>query len=124
MQEIAVLLDEEPELALEMVQLDIRNKQAHSELQAYNEHRVFVYKHPLTIRQKNYNEQLSELYNLKQNNPDALITEITNVTQNIRRIQSNLKNKKYKTDEEKEAWENNLSRAEMRKKILSEVVAK
>jgi hypothetical protein len=124
MQEIDVLLDEQPDLAREMVELDNRNRQAHKELQVYNDYKVFVYKHPITKQRKQYDEQLSELYELKRNNPEALIKEIANTTQNIRRIQSNLNKKKYKSEEEKQSWEQNLSRAEIRKNVLEEVISK
>ena len=96
MQEIDFVLDDNPELSIEMVELDNRNRQAHSELQAFNEHKVFVYKHPITIQRKQYDDMLSELYEMKRNNPAALINEITNVTQNIRRIQSNINKKNIK----------------------------
>ncbi|MCL1942557.1 MAG: hypothetical protein FWF54_03285 [Candidatus Azobacteroides sp.] len=124
MREIDVLLDDNSGLALEMVELDNRNRQAHSELQAYNNHKVFVYKHPLVIQRKQYDDTLSELYEMKRNNPGALINEVANVAQNIRRIQSNINKKKYKSDEEKQSWEQNLSRAEIRKKVLEEVISK
>jgi len=124
MQEIDILLDDQSELSLEMVKLDARNRQAHQELQAYNDHKVFAYKHKITIQRKQYDDQLSELYNLKRNDPASLINEITNVTQNIRRIQSNINKKKYKSEEEKQSWEQNLSRAEIRKKVLEEVISK
>jgi hypothetical protein len=124
MQEIDILIDDQPELSLEMVELDNRNRQAHAELKAYNDHKVFVYKHPIVTRRKQYDDMLSELYELKRTDPGALINEITNVTQNIRRIQSNLKKQKYKSSEEKESWEQNLYRAETRKKVLEEVISK
>ena len=124
MQEIDVLLDDNPELAMEMVELDNRNRQAHKELQLYNDHKVFLYKHPIVAQRKQYDDMLSELYELKRTNPGALINEITNVTQNIRRIQSNLTKQKFKSPEEKESWEQNLSRAEIRKKVLEEVISK
>jgi hypothetical protein len=124
MREIDVLLDGRPALAMEMVTLDRRNRQAHAELQAFNEHGVFVNKHPIVTRRKQYDDQLSELYELKRSNPAALITEIANVMQNARRIESNLNRKKYKDGEEKESWEQNLSRANIRKKVLEDVIAK
>ena len=124
MQEINVLLDDNPELSLEMVELDNRNRQAHAELKAYNDCKVFVYKHPIVTQRKQYDDMLSELYELKRTNPGALINEIANVTQNIRRIQSNITKKKYKSDEEKQSWEQNLFRAETRKKVLEEVISK
>lgn len=124
MQEIHFMLDDNPELSLEMVELDNRNRQANAELQAYSEHKVFVYKHTLVIQKKQYDDMLSELFEMKRTDPGALINEITNVTQNIRRIQSNINKKKYKTEEEKESWEQNLSRAEVRKKVLENVISK
>ena len=124
MREIDVLLDDNPELSMEMVELDNRNRQAQAELEAYSKHKIFAYKHPIAIQRKLYDDMLSELYELKRTDPGALINEITNVTQNIRRIQSNLNKKKYKSDEEKQSWENNLSRAETRKKVLEEVISK
>ena len=124
MQEIAVLLDEQPELAMKMVELDNRNRQAHKELQLYNDHKTFLYKHPIVANRKQYDDQIAELYELKRTNPDAFIKEITNVTQNIRRIQSNLNKKKFKSEEEKQSWEQNLSRAEIRKKVLEEIISK
>jgi hypothetical protein len=124
MREIDVLLDDQPELSREMVELDNRNRQAHKELQLYNDHKVFLYKHPIVVQRKQYDDQLAELYELKRSDPGLLINEITNVTQNIRRIQSNLNKKKYKSEEEKQSWEQNLSRAEIRKKVLEDVISK
>ena len=124
MQEIAFLLDEQPELSLEMVELDNRNRQAHKELQLYNDHKTFLFKHPIVSNRKLYDDQISELYELKRNNPDAFMKEITNTTQNIRRIKSNINKEKYKSEDEKQSWEENLSRAEIRKKVLEEIVRK
>jgi hypothetical protein len=124
MREMDVLLDDHPDRALELVELDNRNRQAHKELQLYNDHRIFLYKHPIAAQRKQYDDQLAELYELKRTDPAALINEITNVTQNIRRIQSNLKKQKYKSEEERQSWEQNLTRAETRQKILEEVISK
>jgi hypothetical protein len=75
------------------------NRQAHKELQLYNDHKIFLYKHPIAASRKQYDDQLSELYELKRNDPGALMNEITNATQNIRRIKSNLNKKKHKSEE-------------------------
>ena len=122
MQEIALLLDDKPGLSIEMVELDSRNRQAHRELQLYNDHKTFHYKHPIALHRKQYNDQLAELYNLKRTDPEALLREITSTIQNIRRIRSNLTRKKYKSEEEKQSWEENLSRAETRQTILKEII--
>ncbi|MDR0829746.1 MAG: hypothetical protein LBN95_06510 [Prevotellaceae bacterium] len=122
MQQIDVLLDAQPELAVEMVELDNRNRLAHKELQLYNDHKTFHYQHPILKEQKEYDTLLAELQVIRQNSPADLLNEIANVLQNIRRIQSNLKNKKYKTDDEKQNWESNLQRAELRKSILETII--
>lgn len=124
MQEIDVLLDTQPELAMEMVELDNRNRKAHKELQLYNDHKTFLYKHSIVAQRKQYDDQLAELYELKRNDPGALMNEITNVTQNIRRIRSNLNKKKYKSNEEKQSWEENLSRSQTRETVLKEIIGK
>jgi len=124
MQEIAVLLDDQPELSLEMVELDNRNRQAHKELQLYNDHKTFLYKHPIVAQRKQYDDQIAELYELKQTDPEAFMKEITNTTQNIRRIKSNINKKKYKNEDEKQSWEKNLAQAETRETVLKEIIKK
>jgi hypothetical protein len=47
---------------------------------------------------------------------------MTNVIQNIRRIKSQIKQKKYKDENMQRSWEENLMRAELRLKILSELI--
>ena len=124
MQEMDVLMDSKPELAMEMVELDNRNRQAHRELQLYNDHQTFLFQHPIVARRKQYDDQLAELHELRRSDPEAFIREIANTTQNIRRIKSNLNKKKYKSDEEKQSWENNLLQAEIRETILKEIIGK
>ena len=94
------------------------------ELQLYNDHKTFHYKHPIVVRRKQYDDRIAELYELKRSNPDAFLKEITNTTQNIRRIRSNINKQKYKSDEERESWEDNLSRAEIRESVLKEIIKK
>jgi len=124
MQEIDVLLDDKPELSKELVELDNRNRQAHKELQVYNDTGNFVFKHPLALKKKHYEDSYSELIAMKRTKPSTFMKEVTNVTQNIRRIKSRLKNGKYKSDEEKQAWEDNLLRAEIRMTVLKEIIRK
>ena len=124
MREIDVLLDEHPELSLEMVEMDNRNRMAQKELQLYNDHKTFLYKHPIVEQRKQYDDQLAELYEMKRKSPDAFLKEITNVTQNIRRIKSNINKKKYKDENEKASWEKNLSQDETREAVLKEIINK
>jgi virulence-associated protein VapD len=124
MQEIDVLLDAQPTLALEMVECDITNKQAHNELQAYNDHKIFLYKHPFTRTRKYHSEQFTELYELKRKHPELFLQEIANLAHNIRRIESNIRKKKYKTPDELKGWEENLSKAKTKNTILMELISK
>ena len=122
MQEIDVLLDNQPELSKDMVLLDERNRQAHKELASFNETGQFVNKHPFVIKKRQYKDSYAELIELKRTNPSAFLQEITNVTQNIRRIRSQLKTKKYKSDEEKQSWQLNLEKALVRKQVIEEII--
>jgi hypothetical protein len=122
MQEIDILLDEKPELAIETVTLDRRNRQAHKELQSFNDTASFLYKHPFVVKKKLYNDLYAELTQLRRTDPASFLNEIANVTQNIRRIQSNLNKKKYKSQEEKTSWEQNLEKAIIRKNAIEDII--
>ncbi len=123
MQEIDVLLDDKPELAKEMVLQDERNRQAHRELKSFNDIGKFACKHPFVVKQKHYKDSYSELTELKRTDPAAFLKEITNVTQNIRRIQSQINNKKYKSEDEKRSWHQNLEKATIRKQVLEDIIS-
>lgn len=118
------MLDDQPDLAREMVLLDHRNRQAHKELKSFNDTGKFVNKHPFVVEKKLYKDTYTELTELKRSDPGAFIKEITNVTQNIRRIQSQLNKEKYKSDEEKHSWEQNLAKAMIRKQVMEEIISK
>ena len=122
MQEIDVLLDDHPEQAMDIVLLDERNRQAHKELKSYNDTGKFVYKHPFVVKKKHYKDSYTELTELKRADSAAFLKEITNVTQNIRRIQSSLNKKKYKTEDEKRSWEQNLEKATIRLHVLEDII--
>jgi vacuolar-type H+-ATPase subunit I/STV1 len=122
MQEIDVLIDDHTDLALEMVDCDIRNQNAHRELQNFNDNGVFLGIHRLSEARNFSSDQLSELSKLKAENPTGFLNEITNVIQNIRRIESNLRTKKYKTDEERSNWELNLSKSKIKHDILKQLL--
>ena len=124
MQEIDVLLDNKPELSKELVLLDERNRQAHKELKSFNDKGKFVYKHPFIVKKKLHNDSYTELTELRRTDPTAFLKEITNITQNIRRIQSQLNKKKYKSEDEKRSWEQNLEKATIRNQVLEEIIAK
>lgn len=116
-------MDDQTELAFELVTLDIRAQQAHRELQSYNHTGKFQYVHRLTVQNKYKSDQLAELRKLKSENPSAFMNEITNVTQNIRRIESQLHKKKYKDEEERLSWENNLEKARIKQKAIQDILS-
>jgi len=124
MREIDVLIESNPALAKEMVLIDQRNRQAHNELHAFNTTGKFINKHPFLVKKNLYNDIYSELSELKRSNPESFINEITNVIQNIRRIQSNINNKKYKSTDEKTAWEQNLEKVIVRKQVIADIISK
>ena len=124
MQEIDFLLDQKPDLSMELILTAERNLQAHKELKSFNDAGKFVYKHPFVIEKKHYKDSYKELLELKQTQPAAFLKEITNVTQNIRRINSQLKKKKYKSEDERLAWELNLKKAVIRKQALEDIVSR
>lgn len=122
MQEIDVIIDDRTELALEFVQLDIRNQQAHKELRSFNDTGKFLYIHPLTANSRYKQTQRDELIRLKKENPDAFLNEVTNLNQNIRRIESNIRKKKYKDQAEHQAWEDNLAKAKIKRQVIIELM--
>lgn len=96
MQDISILLDTEPsaEFCIEIVECDILQRQAHNELCSYNERHCFLGAHPLVQERSQILQLENSLKELKRKNPVAFFQEISNITQNIRRIESNIQDKK------------------------------
>lgn len=122
MQEIDVLIDEDPKLSLELIDNEIRNKQSHDELQSYNDSKTFVYKHKLTLQQRNSSTVLAELYDLKKNNPDAFINECYSIKRNIQRYSKQLSNDKFKDAEDKQRTVDSLERYNMKNDIVQSLL--
>lgn len=122
MQEIDVLIDEQTDLAKEMALLDIRNQAAHTELKYFNDTGKFIYISDITRSRKTENDQITQLTKLKETDINAFMNEVTNVMQNIRRIESQIRNKKYKTNEELQSWEDNLTRAKLRREAIQSLL--
>lgn len=122
MQEIDAIIDDQTQYAEELVRINIRNQQAHEELQSFNDTGQFKYVHKLTIVNQFKSNQRDDLKKLKEQNPEAFINEITNISQNIRRIESQINNKKYKTEQEHQSWKNNLHKAKLRRQIIIELM--
>lgn len=106
------LLDTHPERAAELAQLDDRNRQAHHELEVYNATGIFPACHPIAVQFLADRKTEERLLLMRKQKPEKFMQQVTNCTQNIRRIESRLKNKHYKDDSERERWEHNLTTAQ------------
>lgn len=126
MQDISLSLDTDPtaDLCIEMVECDVLNYQAHQELSSYNESRKFAFVHPLVISRMKNRSLENELHELQRIDPEKFLNEITNTRQNIRRIESNIRKKKYRNKDEFIRWENNINLARDKLKILMDLVKK
>lgn len=72
---------------LEMVDLYIRNQQAFTELQAFNDTGSFLYVHPLMVGRS----ERARLQRLMREDPQQFLRLHRNVSDNIRRYESYLK---------------------------------
>ena len=124
MQEIDLIIDDQPDYAEELVRLDIRNQEAHAELQSYNDTKQFIYKHTIAENFRYKQTQQDELYKLLYKDPDKFMGEITNPLQNIRRIKSDLNKEKYKNQEERIAWMRNLDKARNKYEVMKNLISK
>lgn len=106
----------------ELIEQDILNKQADDELLHFQKNKTFLYKHPLAAQKKFEQDSIESLRQLKTSNPLQFINEITNISQNIRRIESQIRKKKYRDDEMLQSWEENLMRAKMKREILTNMI--
>lgn len=120
MVELDSVIEDRPELAIEMVRADIAERQAHDELVSYNASGSFLFIHPITAQRREYDAILNEIRGLKKSKPAILLSEITNLVQNIRRIKSSIKTGNTKNID---AAKENLRRAELRKSVLEKVLA-
>lgn len=102
---------------------DIANRQAHLELESYQQHKRFCFEHPIVIHWFTDQRLLEYYREQKKHAPEQLTQEAANLTQNIRRITSNIKLKKYKSTETLTTWQNNLQTAEMKLKIITKVIS-
>ncbi|MDR1436892.1 MAG: hypothetical protein LBI65_02110 [Candidatus Symbiothrix sp.] len=118
MKEIDALLDEQPGLAMEMVKLDNRNRQAHKELQLYNDHKTFLYAHPLLVRKKEEDDILSFLTALKQNTPEAFVKECYNTVKGLNRYKKLLENNSFDSEEDKLRCLDNLDKYTLKHSII------
>lgn len=124
MQEIDSIIDEQTDFAEELVRLCIRNRQAHEELQSYHDTQTFKYIHPIAENHRYVLNQKNKLLLLLCKDPATFMNEITNTICNIRRIESNLNKEKYKDQEERLSWINNLTKARNKLEVMKNLISK
>lgn len=104
----------------ELVSLDERNRLAHLELEHYEKHETFLYKHPLLQD----NRLMEELNRMRKTNPEAFMQEVAHTKQYISRYQSILNKKKYVDEEDKMKKQSLLARYTHKYQIMMEMLAK
>lgn len=100
-----------------MAELRIRNLQAFSELQAFNDSGKWRYKHPLIIHMS----ERFQLEDLRRRNPEQFLKEYANCSHNVKRYRSYLKNKK-RIDNRKQDKEN-LAKHSERKTLFENILS-
>ena len=97
---------------------DFRNHIAHLELKHFEQHKTFLFKHPLLLQFKLENE----LRTLKTVNPRKFIQEITNTSKNITRYQSQITNNRFKNEEEKQNWLDIIKECNMKISVIQTII--
>lgn len=103
---------------IRMAELRIRNLQAFSELQTFNDSGTWRYKHPLIIHMS----ERFQLEELRRRNPEQFLKEYANCAHNVKRYTSYIKNDKRadKRKQDKESLTKHVERQTIFENILSE----
>lgn len=114
-------VDQYPEKALAIADLDDRNRMAHHELEVFQDTGVFPCKHPIAVKFMADRKKLTEWRALKAKDPKAFMKLVANLQHNITRYRSQLKKDKL-TKEKREAIERNLANSERLNELMQQVV--
>ena len=114
-------VDQYPEKALAIADLDDRNRMAHHELEVFQDTGVFPCKHPIAVKFMADRKKLTEWRALKAKDPKAFMKQVANLEHNITRYRSQLKKDKL-TKERREAIERNLVNSERLHELMQQVV--
>ena len=114
-------VDNCPEKALAIADLDDRNRMAHHELEVFQDTGIFPCKHPLAVKFTAERKKLSEWRALKAKNPEAFMKQVANIQHNITRYRSQLKKDKL-TAQKRAQIEKNLENAERLQELMQRVV--
>ncbi|MBQ6724734.1 MAG: hypothetical protein IJQ84_09540, partial [Paludibacteraceae bacterium] len=114
-------VDQYPEKALAIADLDDRNRMAHHELEVFQDTGIFPCKHPMAVKFMAERKKLSEWRALKAKDPQAFMKQVANLQHNIMRYRSQLKKDKL-TKEKREAIERNLANSERLHELMQKVI--
>ena len=114
-------VDQYPEKALAIADLDDRNRLAHKELEVFQDTGIFPCKHPLAVQFMADRKKLSEWRALKAQDPQAFIKQVSNLQHNITRYRSQLKKDKL-SEERRAAIERNLANSERLHELMQKVI--
>lgn len=114
-------IDDYPEKALAIADLDDRNRMAHHELEVFEKTGIFPCKHPMAIKFMAERKKLSEWRTLKQQDPKGFMKQVANIEHNITRYRSQISKDKL-TDEKRASIARNLANAERMHELMMQVV--
>lgn len=114
-------IDDYPEKALAIADLDDRNRMAHHELEVFEKTGIFPCKHPLAVQFMADRKKLSEWRALKAKDPQAFMKQVANIEHNITRYRSQLKKDKL-SEERRAAIERNLANSERLHELMQKVI--
>lgn len=114
-------VDQYPEKALAIADLDDRNRMAHHELEVFQDTGIFPCKHPLAVKFMAERKKLTEWRTLKQQDPKGFMKQVANIEHNITRYRSQISKDKL-TDEKRASIARNLANAERMHELMMQVV--
>ena len=114
-------VDQYPEKALAIADLDDRNRMAHYELEVFQDTGIFPCKHPLAVMFMAERKKLTEWRALKAKDPQAFMKQVSNLQHNITRYRSQLKKDKL-SEERRAAIERNLANSERLQELMQKVI--
>lgn len=114
-------VDQYPEKALAIADLDDRNRMAHHELEVFQDTGIFPCKHPLAVQFMAERKKLSEWRALKQKDPKGFMKQVANIEHNITRYRSQISKDKL-TEEKRASIARNLANAERMHELMMQVV--
>lgn len=114
-------VDQYPEKALAIADLDDRNRMAHHELEVFEKTGIFPCKHPMAVKFMAERKKLTEWRALKQKDPKGFMKQVANIEHNITRYRSQISKDKL-TDEKRASIARNLANAERMHELMMQVV--